>query len=43
MNTDFVSELGLNALIRIKESSWNGKNYVELESVLDSEDDKMSF
>lgn len=31
MNTDFVSELGLNALIRIKESSWNGKNYVELE------------
>jgi len=34
MNSDFISELSLNALIRIKENSWNGKNYVELEKLL---------
>lgn len=34
MNSNFISELSLNALIRIKENSWNGKNYVELEKLL---------
>ena len=34
MNTEFLSQLAISALIKIKESSWNGKNFIELEKML---------
>lgn len=34
MKTDFLTELNLYGLIKIRENSWNGKNYIELEKML---------
>lgn len=34
MNTDFLSVLNIGSLIKIRDSSWNGRDYVELDKML---------
>ena len=34
MNTDFLSVLNIGSLIKIKDSSWNGRDFVELDKML---------
>ncbi len=33
-NIDFLKELNIGSMIKIKENSWNGKDYINLESYL---------
>ncbi len=43
MNTGFIYELGLPALIKIRENTWNGKNYIELEQMATTDTDIINY
>lgn len=42
MNTDFINILNLPSLIRIRENSWNGKNFIDLERMITTDPDVIS-
>lgn len=37
MNTDFVDKLGLQALLKVKDNTWNGKDYLDLKRLVTSD------
>ncbi len=43
MNTNFINELNLAALIKIRENSWNGKNYIELDRMITNDTDVINY
>jgi len=43
MNDDFLSELNIEMLIRIKENSWNGRSYIDLRDMLTTDTAVISY
>ena len=43
MNDGFLNELNIEALIRIKENSWNGRNYLDLSDMLTTDTDVINY
>ena len=43
MNDGFIAELNLEALIRIKESSWNGRGFIDLRDMLTTDTDVINY
>lgn len=43
MNDAFLSELNIEMLIRIKENSWNGRNYINLNELLTTDTEVINY
>ena len=42
-NIDFLKELNVEKMIRFKENSWNGKDYINLENFLTENIDVINY